>query len=494
MTVEQFFGLSHEDRRQVKDMFPNRPLASGSKPTGVVKGKAPKAKAGRFRKVEQLIAEAQRILASAIQGRQTEAHDPSPDEDDSEDGSDYTTEDGSGHASEDGSEHGSEEHNHLVKRNGVSLIENRQVIPQNALEGQIGKSFPSTSNQRPKGIRNRGYNCYRNALLQCLLHTPEFYHLLGNVHKSCAKQPDQCVTCALQRFFQDYWNAPRDSDVLDKDNDILDMALKNVVTEDEAIQQNQQSCPYDLLFTLIRFMEWDAFGTDPNTEGYVSQRYDNTDPDSFTIPSVFNMEYDSYWKCSECGEEKPAVTEYDFGLKIPIFHERRNGDTIEQYIKDSRSNPFRERSEIRCESKGCQLRRDQQAGYVAPERTTFRAITRAPEILVVRLNRMWAMWNRETERLDAHKLIAKISYGETLDLTEYSAYEIDDIRYRLRGVVSHLGTDIQSGHFTAGLRCRGTANTCCKVDDRNVSTPTGDANVLLNPRVGQPYVLIYSRL
>ena len=59
------------------------------------------------------------------------------------------------------------------------------VVPTGVLKGRISKQWPKTrpvKSNTSKGLFNRQNNCYRNALLTCFLHTPKFYHYLGNNH------------------------------------------------------------------------------------------------------------------------------------------------------------------------------------------------------------------------------------------------------------------------------------------------------------------------
>ena len=74
-------------------------------------------------------------------------------------------------------------------------------------QGRVSKQWPeSMPYKRPVGLLNPGNLCYRRSLLQCLLHLPIFYNLLGNMHFKCNEKTDECVVCALQAFTQKYWH------------------------------------------------------------------------------------------------------------------------------------------------------------------------------------------------------------------------------------------------------------------------------------------------
>jgi len=92
---------------------------------------------------------------------------------------------------------------------------------------------------RTKGFENSGVLCFRNAVVQCLLHVPEFIHYLlsperctrevchdpGFTHyllrrKKCMKEqpqdpededdPTPCVFCALRGLALEYWTSTSD--------------------------------------------------------------------------------------------------------------------------------------------------------------------------------------------------------------------------------------------------------------------------------------------
>lgn len=85
------------------------------------------------------------------------------------------------------------------------------------VDGRIRKSWPfaafggsiQTKNTRAKGLHNPGVLCYRNAMLQCLLHTPEFFRYL-QCEERCSTPGDGCVFCALQNLALQYWTTERD--------------------------------------------------------------------------------------------------------------------------------------------------------------------------------------------------------------------------------------------------------------------------------------------
>ena len=81
------------------------------------------------------------------------------------------------------------------------------------IDGRIRKSWPfggkPRSVHKTKSLLNPGDQCYRNAVLQCLLHTPEFYRYLDKANR-CDTQVDNCVFCAVRALALEYWSHGQD--------------------------------------------------------------------------------------------------------------------------------------------------------------------------------------------------------------------------------------------------------------------------------------------
>lgn len=84
------------------------------------------------------------------------------------------------------------------------------------IDGRIRKGWPfvgsggsHNSVHKTKALENPGLLCYRNAVLQCLLHTPEFLHYLDRQDR-CTTPGDNCVFCALRALAREYWSNGED--------------------------------------------------------------------------------------------------------------------------------------------------------------------------------------------------------------------------------------------------------------------------------------------
>jgi ubiquitin C-terminal hydrolase len=93
------------------------------------------------------------------------------------------------------------------------------------VDGRIRKEWPTQPPFGPprpgcsksKGLANPRLLCFRNAVLQCLLHVPEFVRYLSRAERcseaSCQRPRRRgvpCVYCALRDLALYYWTSKRD--------------------------------------------------------------------------------------------------------------------------------------------------------------------------------------------------------------------------------------------------------------------------------------------
>ncbi|CZT19088.1 uncharacterized protein RCC_04934 [Ramularia collo-cygni] len=375
----------------------------------------------------------------------------------------------------------------LRKMNGMR--NNVRVIPDRVAIGRIGKEFPFTKMQFPRGFPGGQNRCYRNSILQCVFHTPEFYHLMGNIHKDCPYETRECLTCALQYMLTTYWNGTGYPVELVTRSDELFEAIKINFTYkgDLDIINGLQADPFDLITSFVRYIERDITGSDPNTPLDLPIRDAEVNSNNFTVPSVFDVDYIESWTCVDCNEHHPAPAVSAFGLDINVL-EVQEVRRIEDYLEDYEMSPFYSRQPYRCDSEACRVRALQH-GYVAPDQLRRKLIVNAPEILVVRLNRV-----KDEDEVNSQRIV----YQEQLDLTRYSASG-NDIRYKLRGIVDHIGST-QNGHYTAAVLCRPLTflpeqgSRYCRVNETSLGPLMSDARDLLNPEDRDVYVLVYSKV
>ena len=110
--------------------------------------------------------------------------------------------------------------------------------------------------------------------------------------------------------------------------------------------------------------------------------------------------------------------------------------------------------------------------------TTY--LVTGPEILILLLNRGKGI-----------EFNIKINFVEFLDLTNYIQYYNTGCKYKLIGVITHIGESSMSGHFIS--YCRDPINeNWYKYNDAIVSEVNNFQNEVIN--FAMPYLLFYQKI
>lgn len=393
------------------------------------------------------------------------------------------------------------------KQNGRDRFIQQEVIPQGVVSGRIGKNFPKTQSIKPKGLLNLGVSCYRNAMLQCLLHTPHVYHLLGNIHKDCSRAANRCTTCVVQKVFQTYWNSDRSDDdehgtarlqlrqLMEDLRDALRANIPNgnkpheqgepgyLLKNDIQCESERQSSSFDFARAIIEIMAG-------HVQNNVAARKQ--------VSQAFEVKLRGAWTCPKCDKvHRDAGETTQIGLEVnPFALLPQRGLHLKEYLSQDTlvlKNPYS------CEGVDCTAAREaaNAAGsYDAPEMTKNIRITQAPEVLLIRIQRIGAPVNQQNELYwkSPVKLEDRIDFDEFLDLRPHS----DDLgasQYRLRGVVYHKGS-AKSGHFVAMVRNIAHDKNFHLCNDMEVDDAVLDESRSFGPEDQRytPYVLVYSQI
>ncbi|KAF7187568.1 Ubiquitin carboxyl-terminal hydrolase 42 [Pseudocercospora fuligena] len=349
----------------------------------------------------------------------------------------------------------------------------RAIIPQGVTSGRISRTWPQTLGaKRPLGFNNSGNDCFQNSMLQCLLHTPAVYSLLGQIHHDCAKSSDRCLVCALQKLFQDYWNPirPIRSSTLMR-IEFRKALLANIPKRGHDLSQwhlSRQDDPLLLLRFLLQHLEEVAKSkTSEVFEGHIRRS----------------------WKCKHCFTLH-QFEQTEMGVVLNIQQPERNLN-MERYLKEA----YVERLQLKCDSEACKRRRHLRLDM---EHVQTHQFLRVPEVLVVQLNRFAVPQTKEGK----HKLVGgvlkevkikdDVPIPEYLDLQPYCEGEQVAL-YRLDGIVLHMGDQTTSGHYVAGVRDV-SGDGFFSVNDSRVKATNFQALETGYPEdYGDPYILIYSK-
>lgn len=315
-----------------------------------------------------------------------------------------------------------------------------------------------------------------------MMHTPEFYHLLGSVHQNCFKKSNECVVCSLQSLALAYWNSSTNQ--IERSRNDLNEALKFVFPDEEDIQGEYQADPHEWIWKYVDQIRGNATLSVPDSDPMEPEAIVGTPTRGFTVSSVFDFELTASWICVKCTTKHISVPpiQSSAGLNIILRTDLRG--TIEDQLRDTTSSPFFNVAPFECNSPACKAAKAQDVPV--PDQTETLLITKAPDILILSLGRFAG---------GRRKVSHRVAYQENLDLDEFAAADGGRIRYRLNGVVMHKGRNLSSGHYVASVTCRDPAGTYCIVNDNVVGEPSRDESVLLNPQDrGQAYLLVYSKV
>jgi ubiquitin C-terminal hydrolase len=200
------------------------------------------------------------------------------------------------------------------------------------------------------------------------------------------------------------------------------------------------------------------------------------------------MSFKKEWTCNDCGEvhTRRAV---ETGLQLPMPHMPWNQREMKHYVRGYFAP---EVMPIACQSPHCQGFNQERS------RRTF--ITVGPEILVVQMVRMWFGPTRGLKG-EGVKSMDRVFFKEYLDLSEHTIPLPGGVRnmalkYRLHGVVSHDGDNLEGGHYVATVRSQdGSAWIRADDESRPAKLKSGKTvREVAESAKWQAYVLVYQKV
>jgi uncharacterized UBP type Zn finger protein len=333
----------------------------------------------------------------------------------------------------------------LLKRNGRRGFEGElvAVIPQAVDDGQPCNQWPAVCRPFSKGLQNPGNFCYRNAMLQALLHTPAFYRYLGLMHKECYLKHEACVVCALQFLARDYWSIPAYNEGPYTGNSTLDGPEFTLNSFNQACRANLPQ-DQELKRDFVREDQSEASDFLRYLLDQVKDKELQTDGTTFR--KTFELEYNVRWICLDCEEVYDGHHSGGPVLPVKISGEYDQGEGLP--LRTYLDRNHNDRQERRCESEECKRIGRPGATGDGIFRTVKTRITHSPDILIVWITRFW---QDPTNNYEGHKILLDIEFEEQLDLGHLTA-DRAPLRYRLDGVVAHRGPDLRHGHYISAVR------------------------------------------
>ncbi|TQS35537.1 hypothetical protein Golomagni_04042 [Golovinomyces magnicellulatus] len=314
---------------------------------------------------------------------------------------------------------------------------------------KIKSSWIGMPSSAQKGIYNPAVLCYRNSLLQALLHAPKVVNWLRSYHRSkiCIRNGILCVACHLLAVFNSYWGStPKDLLQATKE---LDRVFISTGWQDG--RTGRQEDPEEQLVWLAKVL---------------SQQLPTIQFDAFEAISRFIL--NSTTECSSCGYLSANKGEVEGTISIDLQPRIKNG-TVADYVKPY----FCHRVEgFKCD----------QCSSKSPKQRS-REIYHQPETLVIQLKRFG--W-------DGRKDCTPIPFSQILSLDRYRCESnTSSCDYELSAIICHSG-GMNSGHYVC--RARGPDGHWMKFDDLHVTGMTPEQAMHPGTRNGwTPYLLFYQR-
>ena len=277
------------------------------------------------------------------------------------------------------------------------------------------------------GLFNQGWNCYANAMLQVLIHTPPVFN---HFQKHSCRCGNNCVYCVMKETF--------------------------FSPDKTGTSRRERTNPIQFLTQIINNNQLDfKLGQrgDP-LEFYKLLEVKMEESEKDFLKDIFSCHQTEIRRCKACNNKIEHEGKYPF-LYVAIS----NGNIAESLTKYFVERYYK--SKKRCSDCGT-------AGKV-----TERKITKPPPVLRVQPENLCIFKTSRT----------KINFTETLDISSYLAVKNGKpVIYELSSVIVY--TDVAGGHYYS--YCKAPSGQWNKYDDNRVHPV--DLNTVLDEK---PYSLFY---
>eukprot|EP01061_Rhynchopus_euleeides_P023035 TRINITY_DN37559_c0_g1_i1.p1 TRINITY_DN37559_c0_g1~~TRINITY_DN37559_c0_g1_i1.p1 ORF type:complete len:447 (+),score=140.69 TRINITY_DN37559_c0_g1_i1:114-1454(+) len=360
----------------------------------------------------------------------------------------------------------------------------------------------------PPGLTNLGNTCFMNAVLQCLLRTERFVESIRRADvgaatttsattpmsyrsydtpRSSAAAPSAKsrgeLTAAFKTLLNDATRSYGDSYA-----SVAPSALKSAVGRwrSSFMGYGQQDAQEFLRFLLEGIHEEvkrnkgpavyeemkDIDGEHPADTSQRWWAYHKRRDDS-DVYDVFGGQLKSAVTCGTCGTEHLAFDPFlDLSIPVPVSRYRRFG------LKDAILR-FTDKEHLDGADKfHCRKCKE------AKRSTKQLSVMRLPNVLVIHLKRFERGFSKVSDEVEVP---ASLDMRDCLDKDAHHLRENSDTRYRLYGIVNHMGS-LWGGHYTA-LAKDAKAAEWFLFDDSRVSASHSTPPIVSQ----QPYVLFYVR-
>ncbi|CAE6395035.1 unnamed protein product [Rhizoctonia solani] len=298
--------------------------------------------------------------------------------------------------------------------------------------GSLNMDWPARTARHP-GFNNHGNTCFLNSVLQCLLHIPPLLNIvLSHEHNKAGF----CMICLLRELSR--------SSFLNKKRG-TGMIISNLNKIAKGMRQGRQEDAHEFLRYSVDALQRSALAV------YSTSSLKHPNPNKIPhalaetswVHAIFGGRLRSRVSCRTCHHCSDTFDSLlDLSVEINRSHSLLHA--LGQFVKPEILSG---EDAYRCEK--CKK-------PVTAEK--FMTVHEAPVCLTIHLKRF-----SPTGR----KIVNQITYPEVLDLQNFMSEGQKGKKYILNGVINHLGSGPNSGHYTAHVR--GADGRWTSMDDELVS-------------------------
>ena len=251
----------------------------------------------------------------------------------------------------------------------------------------------------PSGLINVGYNCYMNAVTQCLAHTPGFQKFVSSMPNAMYENNKK------DAFFLDCF-AHIFALFKDKKSACPDWLISDCYLINDMYKMPVQQDAHEFLLNILQKFDKECRNAMRNSE--------NEKADTM-ITNMFCGKFNVSISCDECGYQCSTSTRFT-DINIPIL----KYNDAEEAVRDIFSHHSHE-IDGKCEKCG-------KTNCL----TTTKQMSRYPLVLILTLMR----FDNSCKKLD-----------EFFEFQKFLSLDKGRIKYQLYGMVVHEGRMINHGHF-----------------------------------------------
>ncbi|CAH1154568.1 unnamed protein product [Phaedon cochleariae] len=284
-----------------------------------------------------------------------------------------------------------------------------------------------------RGLSNMGNTCYMNCIVQALMHTPLLRDYFLTENHKCNGVPGTCLVCEVSKLFQEFYRGARVPLALGE-------LLHLIWIHARHLAGHKQQDAHEFFIATLNILHKHCLDTMPKHNSVIKTEEMKC---PCIIDKIFTGRLQSDLVCQKCNGVSTKIDPiWDFSLDLgPMTLGGRQPLSLHECLERfTRPEHLGDKDMILCSN--C------ESYQKTTKQFTMKTL---PIVVSIHLKRFQHM-------VKVDKISTAISFPEMLDMTPFmsrskkeSPFPLDN-RYSLFAVVNHVGTSIDSGHYTAYVR------------------------------------------